>query len=414
MIGNLEHKLDEIEILFTDCLSSYQDPKRFLTYLHSLIQALRNFTSAVQANKGEIADFDTWYEEWQKRMRTDKFMSWLNSTRVGVVHKDILAADSFAKIKLMTDYSEVWHTESFGYMTSLDELTSTSSDLVKQDPSLSHTTVLIERRYLVEVDGKKYDVMGVLAHDWIMLRTLAKDLDVYMKNGNHIEGDLPPIKNPEKFQKEHHFVHFKLKDGQILRPVKERVEIDKKMRKEIKKRYEAMPKIDFDNQDSETVARSAFEAAKYMFELDGHHIQVIHQRAKGQWLPFQSVNLQDRSEKILFWHSIAEAAKKKKVDAIIFVGETWFIPDVEKGIKRIQSGKEISTLRKKGEALMVFYADKTGKTLSLISPIKRGEDKVPKLDGVIETRPALYEVGFMLPVFIAWGLIKPETIEYKE
>jgi hypothetical protein len=220
MVGNLEHKIKELDNLLVDAIENYQTPERFFTYSHSLIQACRNLTFAFQANKKQIPEFDSWYKPWQETMKADPYMKWLQGKRTMVVHDDIIASKSHATLTTLPDYSKAWVEEHFDYLTSTEEVKEKAKRIVAKRPDLSHSVMQIERIYLVEVDKKPDELVHVLAHVFHFLCVLIDDLEIYLKGEDGYEG--PPLNLGDYIEKEfelndsYRFMKFKLKSGEAV------------------------------------------------------------------------------------------------------------------------------------------------------------------------------------------------------
>ncbi len=72
----------------------YHRPRLFLLHLNATIQALRNITFKVQAEKKRIPDFATWYQQEQTRMRSDDLLQRFHDARNKVVHEAGVRAKS--------------------------------------------------------------------------------------------------------------------------------------------------------------------------------------------------------------------------------------------------------------------------------------------------------------------------------
>ena len=59
-------RLNQAFSMFSEVGSRYQKPDAFTVTLNDLIQALRNVTFILQAEKSKIPDFDKWYPPYQE------------------------------------------------------------------------------------------------------------------------------------------------------------------------------------------------------------------------------------------------------------------------------------------------------------------------------------------------------------
>ena len=74
--------------------TGYHKPSLFLLHLNALLQALRNITFRLQAEKGKIPDFEAWYAEEQRAMRADALLVRFREARNKVVKESSLAPKS--------------------------------------------------------------------------------------------------------------------------------------------------------------------------------------------------------------------------------------------------------------------------------------------------------------------------------
>lgn len=75
VIPNTHNRLNEVHMLIHQTANNYFNPEGFRVNLDATIQAMRNLTFALQAEKGSIGDeFENWYSEWQEKMKNDSLM----------------------------------------------------------------------------------------------------------------------------------------------------------------------------------------------------------------------------------------------------------------------------------------------------------------------------------------------------
>ncbi len=86
-------------------LSAYPDPPAFRASVNALIQALRNVTWVLQSEKHGIRNFDSWYAEWQARLKADPILRWLVDTRNATVKRGELKTRSKARVALTFDWA---------------------------------------------------------------------------------------------------------------------------------------------------------------------------------------------------------------------------------------------------------------------------------------------------------------------
>lgn len=408
-IGNIDRKMEMLESLLVSCLHNYHEPVKFMAQVDSLIQALRNFTFTIQANKSQIPHFDEWYADWQQRMKAEPFLKWIAETRTGVVHEDILTTKSNATLSLVTDHTQKITVKHYDIMATTEEIIANGVELANEEPAYRHSTGTIERHYLFEVNGEDESALSVLNTGFAFMRVLYSDLAALVGGEKTISGPLPPMKGKFAPPEDELNIAFKLRDGSVLND--HRVEVDRedmlKGQNLAKERYGSFKlKNKLDSTNAEEIVKGHFEIAKRIFEKDGHHISMMHLTGnRGRYM----INpiFHDRAEKMYFMQQLAKIVREDDVTEIIATNESWILQDVKKVTKQILSGKEVSALRKKGEALEIIYLNKSGTIVSLQAPIIRNKEEGTVVLGephVRNIKPEHYPLFF--PVFAEWGLIE--------
>lgn len=101
-----ETRLRDAHQLWHDCLTNYQSPATFRTYLNYILQALRSFPEVVNAQKRRIPNFANWAQGWSASNATEPYLEWLNSARVEVFHIGDLDLDSITAFRLYVNYDD--------------------------------------------------------------------------------------------------------------------------------------------------------------------------------------------------------------------------------------------------------------------------------------------------------------------
>ncbi|MDB5169810.1 MAG: Phage protein [Candidatus Saccharibacteria bacterium] len=404
MVGNLEHKIKELDYLLVDAVKNYQSPERFFTYSHSLIQACRNLTFAVQSNKKEIPNFDTWYLPWRETMKADPYMKWLHAKRTKVVHEDVIASESYASLITLTDYARVIFEAHYDYRTSTDDVIANAKQQIIDKPELSYATMEVERMYRVDVEGKSDELIHVLIHVFQFLCMLVSDLEIYLDRKDGYQG--PPlnlgndIENDLSYDDSFRFARFKFRSGESVGGSIVPIVRDDKMVQLARERYgEVAETISSENVNE--AAKSLFRIAKFMIQKDGSYLSMAFVHTSTGFNPLAAV-FRDRSEKILFSHQLAAYVNELSGDAVIFIAETWTITDVKKWDKRIKEGKEIGGMRNKKEALSLMMLGKDGTSLGITAAFTRVDGQIV-FDEENVDYPSPEEMGFFIPVYAMWN-----------
>ena len=416
-MGNIDSKLAMLQATFETCVEKYHEPFAFVAQVDAVIQALRNFTFAIQNHKSSIGNFDGWYTPWQGRLKVDPYLKWLHKTRTSVVHEDILTTTSNATVSILSSHAERLITEYFDIMAPTKDLIGHGVTMAVDTPALKHAVGIIERHYLFDIDGEEKAALEVLGAGLAAMRIIHTDLANHIQGNSTIQGDLPDLSKIYDSPAEKLKVVFKLRNGSVLKERSYSASREEVLRNGdiAKDKYgEIKLKNRLDSEDKMTVLRGYFEIAKQVFSVDGHHVPMMHVKSKGK-MSMVMPTYSDRAEKMLFIEKFAEFVKEKGIDEIILITESWTHDDLDRVIKQLDQGKEISALRKKGEILEISYLDKTGKILSLSTLIIRNREKgTVSLGEPCEGTLTIGECQIFNPVFHVWGLIDKVRIEEKE
>ena len=170
-------RLDQAHRLWHLALGAYPDADEFVLHLNNLVQGIRNVSFILQNEMKEvIPDPKTWYSEWQRRMKSDRMMTWLNDSRVQVVHRGDLEADSTVRISVLAD----WHGDhpiaefDMPPFVSPDAIAASLATVDVPEQVRREGILSVERRW-VEQGLPDMEVLDVIAHCYGFLRTLLAD-----------------------------------------------------------------------------------------------------------------------------------------------------------------------------------------------------------------------------------------------
>ncbi|MFA6353677.1 MAG: hypothetical protein WCW93_01985 [Candidatus Paceibacterota bacterium] len=90
------NRLDEAHRAWHLALNGYHKIDDFRAGINSAIQSLRNLTFALQSEKSNFSNFDSWYESWRIKMRDDLVLKELNGARNIIVKQEDLKLKSKA------------------------------------------------------------------------------------------------------------------------------------------------------------------------------------------------------------------------------------------------------------------------------------------------------------------------------
>ncbi len=90
------NRLDEAHRAWHGALNGYHKIGDFRANINTAIQAIRNLTFALQKQKDNLPNFDSWYESWRLKMSENEILKTLNSARIIIVHQEDLKLKSIA------------------------------------------------------------------------------------------------------------------------------------------------------------------------------------------------------------------------------------------------------------------------------------------------------------------------------
>jgi len=95
-------RLFETHYWWHEMARNYHEPDPFRYSLGAFVQAARSVTFMLQKEQYVFADF-SWYESWVEKAKNDLAMSWLQSVRTNVVHREALIPGSTLELRCLGD-----------------------------------------------------------------------------------------------------------------------------------------------------------------------------------------------------------------------------------------------------------------------------------------------------------------------
>lgn len=410
-VGNLDHKYDELQVFFQDCLNSYNEPSLFRARVATLVQALRNFTFAIQKNKHSIPDFDIWYAKWQKHMRNDDYMRWLHQKRNEVVKEDIIVGKSAAIVNYYLDH-KVKMTEAYDIDDSTENVIKDCMKMAEEDPSLLHAVGNFLRIYLVDFNGKSNGLMSILHGGMIFINLIYIDLRGYLDGNAPVPEDkIDQVSKISQFDLKPLEIIFKFRDGRHIPGDFYDDQIEREITKVgTKKARSRIGNIrSLESHDKLALTRRVFGNCKGILGQHGQYRPVILLRFPEQGWHVVDTFFNDRPEKMAYMQNLATYIKANGIDEMIGINEVWTVyhKDSDKIMQRIGSGKNLATLRNKGESLMLDYINKDGLMFSRMADFGRLEDgSIATSSSRLVKAKDSDSMALYYPVLELWGLAK--------
>jgi hypothetical protein len=409
-ITNTHSRLQQAHILWHQTLASYDDPELFRANLNSAVEALRNVTFLLQAEKEAVPDFEPWYEQWRARMKADKVMAWLHDARTTVVHKADLETHSTAVAEVHNNLTLA--TLRFDIPPTLPTIVACSS-LVSTLPEpfashREHLVIAVERRWIVK-QLADYELLDALGHSYgvlsVMLREAHKRAGRMFVTGDnegnvvkHRQGRLPCMITTKELRT----ARIALADLRPLVPGQRSVPFELGGAEKLQKRYGPIA-LSEASDDPFKYAEELVKQAKRVLQKDKTHIRIFFLRTPNGWKLYR-LEARDRSEKYVLLRVIADDVRKNEADVIIEIGEAWFAP-----FEEIKGGTMPEEAPGRREALIVSVATSKGEFRSHLTPFRRtlfGKIKFEETRVSDSPFPA-----YMAPISEVWGLPMPKPAE---
>jgi len=405
-------RLQQAHVLWHQALLTYDDEPAFRANLNGLIEALRNTTFMLQAEKAVMPQFDDWYEAWRKRMRLDAVLSWLVGARTRVVHQSDLATRSTAHAVVHTNLSLATVEMELPPLLATPVACRLIVDKLPEPFASDRRNLVlsVERRWSVpELDGR--ELLDALAHAYGFLAQLIREAHdqvgaPFDMREPHEKEDAAPDGRLACMitTSEARTVRLSLENGRWLRSELIREPSDPALAAEAARRYGVGTPDKKVSLPNEPVARAEalVELAKRMLVKDKAHVRVMFLRIAGDWKMIE-IRAADRAEKYTIMRLVAELVRRHGADAVIEIGEAWlrFAP------ADLQIRPEDDPIKE--EVLYVTVATADGVARQYITPFKRSLFGRIKLQDTFTLDEG--QATYFGPILEAWGLSLPDDPE---
>ena len=95
-------RLEEVHYWWHEMARNYHEPNQFRYSLGALVQAGRSVSFMLQKEKHVFADV-RWYQSWFEYSKKESVLSWLQSTRTDIVHRQALIPGSTLELRCIGD-----------------------------------------------------------------------------------------------------------------------------------------------------------------------------------------------------------------------------------------------------------------------------------------------------------------------
>jgi hypothetical protein len=391
-ISNTHQRLRQAHILWHQAAENYQNVDVFLTNVNSLIQELRNISFILQTEKDKIPGFDAWYEPWRERLKNDEYALWVKETRTLVVHQSALAAASHFNVKFLTYYE----LPVASLLTDGDSDLSISAVLKRKD----FQSTVARIRYLMRDQGdaiialercwttpelRGADILGVLGAVYGLLARMVLDAHVHLGHLDCVDNAntdsefpthrgrtalLPCMMREQAARTDYFSLNTFTPLSKGVRPIELNAtvgDIEWRYQMKIGERLQA-----YDSFDPVKLYEHMVWSSKKMLRKDHSLARIMMLRnGKGEWSSHM-IMAEERVEKYLLLHLLAQTVREEGCDALVEVGETW-LTDQRVSISQLESIESIPNREKRvKEAIMVRLDTREGLHKQSLTIFNRG------------------------------------------
>ncbi|MEA1015037.1 hypothetical protein [Sphingosinicella sp. LY1275] len=412
-LAAVDRRLEDAHRQWHEAEAAYFEPDDFRRAIQTTIQTLRTVTFLLQSNKARIPDFQSWYQEWQDRLRADPLMRWMVDARNRIEKQGDLEVHSFVRAEVIA--SHLNEGPRLEVPAKLFDGASALLDGIPQDAVSKHVrehgTLAIQRRWventlpdheLLEAVATAYGRLTELvasAHEQMGLpppTTTNSETHEVFRQGDRA-GRLPCMIG----HSEARTLNISLADGARLTVVSHHIPLDDERAKAVAESFPVEPDEVFAGNGAslEDQLTSLFATARKVFAADGYHDTIVFMFADLALVDIRQLSPEEHGQKYLIMRSLANDVVRKGADAVILLTEMWFAPfDPQKPYQRAADAPN------RREMLAATLVRKQGEPIELWAEIHREKDEVSVGETIQADEVVLYAFA---PVYEAWGRAIP-------
>ncbi|WP_455924264.1 hypothetical protein [Pseudomonas putida] len=414
-LSPVDRRLEDAHRHWHEAEKGYFDPDTFRRAIQATIQTLRTVTFILQSNKRLFSSFDTWYESWRTKFRSDPLMRWMVDARNKIEKQGDLETHSFIRAEILASYYENGPSVEIEahLFQSPEELLKNIPTQELRDHVFKDGILRIQRKWVentlpnyelleaVAVAYGKISEMVADAHKELKLplpSTIAGDTD-YTHGKESRGGRLPCMIGHSDIRTQNVW----LATGQAIEVGQKTVKFDKADTEHVRTRYgfTADTAIPPSVPGAEDLLKTLFTTARTMITVDGHHNTIAFLLNGGRPISVQSLAIQEHGEKYLVMRTLANEVIKLGADGVIVIAEAWMARyDPKTPYRRAADAPE------RREYLTATLVTKYGPPLHLQALIQRKGESVALADTEITRNQS--HVAFV-PIYAAWGREVPPS-----
>jgi hypothetical protein len=395
-IPNSHRRLIQAHKLWHQTLDAYQDPDGFLANLNATIEALRNTTFMLQAEKKSLLGFETWYPKVQGLMKNDEILKWICDSRTTVVHKSDLETQSFAEVVVYDNLDLTSIRFDFPVISSIaDALKIALPQIPRSFAEHRENLVFSMEKIWVSKDFPQMEILEALALAYTRLSRIiqvAHSLGVQEQGIFNFSGLSVPI--CMRTTKELRTLNISLATGEEINPTLKFPLLDSNLKAEALKRYGEIESIDLPFQgDPIEGALKILKIAQRVLRKDGSFSRTVYLRSQSGWrvLPFRA---ESRVEKFVLTRKLVEEIKRIDADAVIDIGEAWMAPP--------EAGRFPGESAERQEILYTAVLTKDGINKTFLSQFSRSWLWGFRFEEPVELRDSV--AFYLSPLLALWGI----------
>ncbi len=375
----------------------YFDPSGFRLALNSCIQTLRSVTFVLQKQKNKIEGFETWYQDWQKKLSADDVLKWSVQARNQIVKEGDLELRSILRVSVVASYFEPPYQE-----FQLSPISRTKDILDNLKPTqlpqelFKHGYLRLERRWVVE-DLPSYELLDAIAHCYSTLSLLLHDawraIDSNAPKPPLATGGLPCMVRSD----EDRSVWIKLSTGKIepIAAIPAKIPDTAKQEK-ILARYGKpnIASLPSDLSDLKKMALQVFNYARVILEKDGYHDFIVFLLLPDNRMEMMKLSPENQGDKYRLLREVAARVAQTDASGVIAIGEVWTATYDPAHPLRFAG-----EYPNRSEALHLAAIAKSGEEFALIASFMRKGKRII-LNETEEQE--LGKVNFLEPIQLIW------------
>ena len=362
-----EQRLSDCLSLWLETKNNYFAPNSFRLSLNNCIQTERNVTWVLQKAKSRFNNFDSWYENWQKKMQEDNILKWLAKARNVVVKEGDLSTLSKLRIAVV----ETWFASPYLEMdipplTDTEDFAKILAKKIPDNLDLKVGLLRVERLWIDE-QLKECELLEALSRVYIFLSDLVLDAHKklfcqedllkcpwYTYHNTHKSRYIDCM----KAQEWNRTIWLDLNTGQTLRPVDfpvHRIDDD-----EVQRHYAGPQQHKAQRKKPKNLKEEAdflFDGAKNILVIDGQHLPIAIVGYPDGHRDIVGLQILNRTEKHLAIRKLAADIEKTGATSVVLINEVW-VSDT-KNYRLTPTGVESPPLT---EALQLIAANEKGET----------------------------------------------------